>query len=85
MYDQCGCHLVRGVWLERSIRVAGVTPDLMAEVNREATRRMASLVAPTKGPHEEALRLSMGLLFEQIIRKMEAAKAHDRPLLILYR
>eukprot|EP00884_Botryococcus_braunii_P023598 jgi/Botrbrau1/9922/Bobra.0012s0021.1 len=63
---------------------AGVTPDLMAEVNREATRRMASLVAPVKGPHEEALRLSMGLLFEQIIRKMEAAKTNDRPLLVLY-
>jgi hypothetical protein len=67
------------------VSVAGITPDLMAEINREATRRMASLVAPLNGPHEEALRLSMGLLFEQIIRKMEAGKSHDRPLLVLYR
>jgi hypothetical protein len=45
----------------------GLSEDLLLDINREATRRMISLVAPQAAePHgPELLRLSMGNLFEE--------------------
>lgn len=47
----------------------GVDDALLLDINREATRRMAALVAPqSTEPHgPEMLRLSMGPLFEEVL------------------
>ena len=46
----------------------GMTPQILAGVNKEATRRMGALVAPhVKGEHgEDILRLGMGQLFQKV-------------------
>lgn len=66
---------------------AGLTPEMLAGIETEATRRFAQICAPQPvGPDPvDLLRLSLGQLINLLLERMDAAVAGDALLLHSFR
>ena len=65
----------------------GMTQEMLAGINKEATKRMTAIVAPQAhlSHSEDMLKMSMGRLFSSIVGRMhEAAQGTPKDKLYLY-